>query len=270
LSTASAVAGELRRAADSAGEDIVVDDSLGTTGSIGWTTADKASTDLYGAHLDLTVDQMLDGVSQGTTTFSENISATGTTLTDWEGCGLNIIYNNVAAGGTQTFTIDGFEEQYESATINPAASSNYSTSITVYDSLGQSHVVTVYFRKSHETDTPTQTSVWEWHAYLSADDAASGVADSAQSGYLTFGNNGTLITGGNPISVSFDFSQNAQPAQNIDIVFGSGSGGGTQPSTYCLDNELPDTGRLPPRRSDERYRQPGRRNIRSLLERSDT
>jgi flagellar hook protein FlgE len=225
--TASAVAGELRLAADSAGEDIVVDDSLVTTGSIGWTTADKASTDLYGAHLDLTVDQMLDGVSQGTTTFSENISATGTTLTDWEGCGLNIIYNNVAAGGTQTFTIDGFEEQYESATINPAASSNYSTSITVYDSLGQSHVVTVYFRKSHETDTPTQTSVWEWHAYLSADDAASGVADSAQSGYLTFGNNGTLITGGNPISVSFDFSQNAQPAQNIDIVFGSGSGGGT-------------------------------------------
>lgn len=225
--TASAAGGELRLTADSAGVDIVVDDSQVTTGSIGWTTADKASTDLYGAHMDLTVDQMLDGVSQGTTAFGENISAVGTTLTDWEGCGLNIIYNNVAAGGTQTFTVNGFEEQYESATVNPSASSNYSTSITVYDSLGQSHVVTVYFRKSHETETPTQTSVWEWHAYLSADDAASGVEGSVQSGYLTFGNNGTLITGGNPISVSFDFSQNAQPAQVIDIVFGSGSGGGT-------------------------------------------
>ena len=225
--TASAVGGELRLTADSAGTDIVVDDLLVTTGSIGWTAADKASTDLYGAHLDLTVDQMLDGVSQGTTTFSENISVTGTTLTDWESSGLDLTYGNIVAGGTQTFTVDGFQEQYQSATANPAASSNYSTSISVYDSLGQSHVVTVYFRKSHETETPTQTSVWEWHAYLSADDAASGVAGSVQSGYLTFGNNGTLISGGNPINVSFDFSQNAQPAQNIDIVFGSGSGGGT-------------------------------------------
>ncbi|OPY73263.1 MAG: Flagellar hook protein FlgE [Syntrophorhabdus sp. PtaU1.Bin058] len=225
--TASAAGGELRLTADSAGVDIVVDDSQVTTGSIGWTTDDKASTDLYGAHMDLTVDQMLDGVSQGTTTFGENISATGTTLTDWEGCGLNITYNTVTAGGTQTFAVNGFEEQYESATVNPSASSNYSTSITVYDSLGQSHVVTVYFRKSHETETPTQTSVWEWHAYLSADDAASGVEGSVQSGYLTFGNNGTLISGGNPISVSFDFSQNAQPAQVIDIVFGADSGGGT-------------------------------------------
>ena len=40
---------------------------------------------------------------------------------------------------------------------DPSGTSNYSTSLTVYDYLGQSHVVTIYFKKIAE-------GIWEWHA----------------------------------------------------------------------------------------------------------
>ncbi|MBA4389366.1 MAG: hypothetical protein C0399_00285 [Syntrophus sp. (in: bacteria)] len=224
--TASDVGGELRLVADNVGEDIVVDDSAILTGSIGWTAADLANTDLYGADLTLTVDQMLGGVSQGTTTFNEHISVSAATLTDWEGSGLDITCGAIAAGGTQTFTVAGFSTDYVSATVNPANTSNYSTSVTAYDSLGQPHVVTVYFRKSYETTVPQQ-SIWEWMAHLDAADSATGSNQLAGYGSLTFNNNGALVSGGLAIPVDFDFSQGAQGDQAIDLVFGSGSGGGT-------------------------------------------
>jgi len=49
----------------------------------------------------------------------------------------------------------------------------------------------------------------------------------AQWGYLKFNSNGVLISGGDPDAINFNFSNGAQPNQKIDLVLGSGSGGGS-------------------------------------------
>ncbi len=154
--------------------------------------------------------------------------AAGASYTNFGGSGLNITTASGAAyaTGTQTLPVSGFSTAYASVTNNPSSTSDYSSSVTAYDSLGQPHVVTVYFRKSYETAAPQQ-SVWEWMAHLDGADASSGINTLAGSGTLVFNNNGSLVSGGTATTIPFDFSQGAQPGQAIDLVFGSGSGGGT-------------------------------------------
>ena len=226
--TASASGNQLRLTADAAGADIVVNDSAVSSGSIGWTTADKTNAGLLGATATVTVDRMLNGVSQGTSTFSGNISATAGATTNFAGSGLDVTTGAItnAVAQTQSFTIAGFSPTTQSSSITPSTTSDYSSSVTVYDSLGQGHVVNVYFRKSFTTTTP-QTSVWEWHAQLSASDSATGTDIDVAAGYLTFNDSGTLISGGDPIPINFNFSNGASPNQPIDLVFGPQSGGGT-------------------------------------------
>ncbi|HOW53347.1 MAG TPA: flagellar hook protein FlgE [Syntrophorhabdaceae bacterium] len=184
----------------------------------------------YNAATGVTITAALvnpDGSAAGAATYGPVAVAAGTTYTNLGGSGLDITTDAALTdGASRTITFSGFSSDYVSATVNPSTTSNYSSSITAYDSLGQPHVVTVYFRKAYETTTP-QTSVWEWMAHLDAADSATGVNDLAGWGTLTFNNNGALTTGGGATSVSFDFSQGANPAQAIDLVFGSGSGGGT-------------------------------------------
>jgi flagellar hook protein FlgE len=232
--TASLAGGKLVLTATANGTDMSIDDSAVTTGRVGWSAEDKTSTDLNGATMSLTVNQMLNDNSQGTTTYTNYIAAAGTSaatnfkdLTGQES-GLDITYSPITSTTpvSQTFAVSGFNPTTTSTLSNPSTTSNYSSSVTVYDSLGQPHVVNVYFRKSHETQTPTQTAVWEWHAQLNASDSSTQADIDVQAGYLTFNNSGTLISGGDPVEVTFNFSSGA-PNQKISLVFGSGSGGGT-------------------------------------------
>ena len=105
----------------------------------------------------------------------------------------------------------------------PAATSNFSTAMTVTDSLGKSHNLNVYF----ENTGPSQ---WNYHVVADGADLAGGVPGVAQevgSGQLQFGTDGSLtsITAGTPIAASF---VNATPNQAIALNFGSTtSTGGT-------------------------------------------
>ena len=166
-----------------------------------------------------------DGNLTGTKTTYTGTIAAGTTYTDWQSSGLDFTTASSLANGTQDFDISGFQYKYVSASQNPTSTSDYSSSITEYDSLGQSHVANIYFRKAYETST--DQSVWEWSAVLSANDSVTNEDTLVDWGTLTFNNNGSLISGGDPVSVSFNFSQGAVQDQNIELVFGSGSGGGT-------------------------------------------
>jgi flagellar hook-basal body protein len=167
------------------------------------------------------------GALTGTTSTYSAVVAAGTTYTNFANSGLDITTDAAMIDtASRTIAFQGFSTDYVSATRNPTTTSNYSSSVTAYDSLGQPHVVTVYFRKAYETTSP-QTSVWEWMAHLDAADSATGANDLAGWGTLVFNNNGALTSGGDANSVSFDFSQGANPGQAIDLVFGSGSGGGT-------------------------------------------
>ncbi len=105
---------------------------------------------------------------------------------------------------------------------DPNATSNFSSSITVYDSLGNGHVINIYFRKSAEAPTG---NTWEWFAVVNASDSASGSTEIQAQGTLDFDSNGALnlesaIT--YPLaSGGFDFNGGAAAGQVLDFDFGT-------------------------------------------------
>ena len=75
---------------------------------------------------------------------------------------------------------------------SPGTTSNYSTAMQIYDSLGSAHNVQVYF-----TNTGLQAGVptWTWNAVVDGSDVQGGTAGTPVlygSGSLTFDNNGQL------------------------------------------------------------------------------
>lgn len=229
---ASDSGGNLVLTAAAAGTDIVFDDTGLTTGNTGWTDADRASKTLYGSSMVLTVPEVVGGTVTPTTV-TGRISSQGP-FENWEGTGLDITTTGAytLAAGTQTFNVRGFtySDAEITTSITPATTSNYSSSITVYDSLGQAHSVTVYFRKDGVATDGTST--WQWNAVVSGSDWAYLPTETPEtyhlvgSGYLTFNANGVLTTGGTPQTLNFDFS-GAGADQNIDLIMGSASGGGS-------------------------------------------
>jgi flagellar hook protein FlgE len=131
---------------------------------------------------------------------------------------LNLAFGILASGDTTTFTLTGFDG---TSSVTQSNTTNYSSSETVYDSLGTAHTVTVNFRKA-SVDTASQTSTWDWNATVSGQDTVA----SGGSGTMTFNENGVLTSGGSPQAVTFDFA-GAQQNQVIDLVFGSASGEGS-------------------------------------------
>jgi flagellar hook protein FlgE len=105
---------------------------------------------------------------------------------------------------------------------NPALTSNFSTSTTIYDSLGNGHQVTTYFNR-------TNTNSWDWHAMVDGGEIVGGTAGTpyeGANGSLTFDTNGALDTDVQNAS-SWDFN-GATAAQTINFDFGTsitGDGG---------------------------------------------
>jgi flagellar hook protein FlgE len=99
--------------------------------------------------------------------------------------------------------------------------SNFSSSITVYDSLGNGHQVTMYF--SLVSQDPTTGSVWDYNVVVSGDDWEGGTTGDlyvGATGQLTFDNQGRLDEE-LPGSSSFNFSGGPEQAQNINFDFGT-------------------------------------------------
>ena len=105
---------------------------------------------------------------------------------------------------------------------DPGGTSNYSTTTTVYDSLGAAHDMTVYFRK-------TGAGAWDWHAMVDGAEITGGtpgVPTEGASGSMTFTTDGALATSTTAAS-SWDFV-GATPGQAIAFDFGTSiAAGGT-------------------------------------------
>ena len=105
---------------------------------------------------------------------------------------------------------------------DPANTSNYSTAMTVYDSLGQAHDVDVYFAK-------TSAGNFDWHAVAKGDDLnppQPGVNVELGTGTLNFTTDGALnsVTGN---TFTADFG-GATAGQVVTIDFGTSiAAGGT-------------------------------------------
>jgi flagellar hook protein FlgE len=72
--------------------------------------------------------------------------------------------------------------------LNPSTTSNFSTSVTAYDSLGSPHPVQLFFRM-------TATGAWDWHAMTDGKGLTGGVAGQLTEiagGTLTFNTSGAL------------------------------------------------------------------------------
>jgi len=118
---------------------------------------------------------------------------------------------------------------------SPVATSDFSTAISVYDSVGNPHNVEIYFRK-------TGNNTWDWHMAARPDDLDITTTDELvelASGEMTFTDQGALdslitteridYTSGamtalaadeQGASVIFNFSNGAQAGQSIDFDFG--------------------------------------------------
>lgn len=92
---------------------------------------------------------------------------------------INMVVNLDTAEKTKTWNIN-----------NPSGTSNFSTALTVYDPLGQSHQVQVYFTK-------TASQTWDWHAVIDGGDTQGGTPGTYVnygSGTLNFNASGKLTT----------------------------------------------------------------------------
>ena len=111
---------------------------------------------------------------------------------------------------------------------NPEETSHFSTSVTVYDTLGVSHDLNIFFNQ-------TATGAWEWHAVASGDEMAdptdptSTMTENVKvaGGTLTFNSDGALVADTqDPTQDNFGFYNASN--QTIAFDFGtSTSEGGT-------------------------------------------
>ena len=102
---------------------------------------------------------------------------------------------------------------------------NFQTTVTVYDSLGNQRPVTLCFRKTAET--PGVGNDWEWYGVIGENDSLSGNAEIGGQGTLSFDTNGALVSQSTTTS-DFSFAGGAAPNQGITFDFGSDTtSGGT-------------------------------------------
>lgn len=104
-------------------------------------------------------------------------------------------------------------------TTDPAGTSNFSTGATVYDSLGNDHLITVYFRKT------STANIWEWFALVNGTELTSGSTEVEAQGTITFNSSGAQ-TAFVQSTNDFDFL-NAAQNQAIAFDFGTTTTSGT-------------------------------------------
>lgn len=119
------------------------------------------------------------------------------------------------------FTLDSNGD----AVNDDPANYNFSTTVTVYDSQGGSHQVTLYFVK-------TGDNAWDVH-YVHDDPANPGQLIDAGTQSLTFDANGALIDDNSGTPISFNFGTAVTSPQ--DITFNYGTGTGETPAGTGLD-----------------------------------
>jgi flagellar hook protein FlgE len=135
---------------------------------------------------------------------------------------LQVNQTTIAAKATTKATIVGNLDASATppAAFDPASpntTSNFSTTVTVYDSLGKGHPINVYFRK-----TSTQGQ-WEYNATTDGGEVTGGVPGTPTllgGGTLNYNTNGALDsqTVTTPIVANF---ANAKPGQALSLNFGS-------------------------------------------------
>lgn len=125
---------------------------------------------------------------------------------------------------TITANLDSREAVKTFNATDPAGTSNYSTGMTIYDSLGQPHDVTVYFNKT--ADNQWSYNVLAKTSELTPATAPATLSPIVAAGTLTFSTDGRL-SASTQTTNSFNFVGAAQ-GQQVRMDFGTGLTGATQ------------------------------------------
>jgi len=98
--------------------------------------------------------------------------------------------------------------------LNPNSTSDFSNTVNVYDSLGNSHEITMYYHKN-------ASNSWDWHAMIDSAELTVGGTGPTEiaNGGVTFTTDGKLDTETNS-ATSWDFLDATQ-AQAINFDFGT-------------------------------------------------
>lgn len=124
----------------------------------------------------------------------------------------------------------GFDPQ------RPDQTSQYSNGLTVYDSAGNAHLVTLYFEKAGDGQ-------WTWHAMAKGEEVVGGEKGKlveCATGSLKFNTDGRLsesVVNKN----EFNFNKGALPNQKIEFNFGktiAEGGDGLQTTQYGTNSDL--------------------------------
>ena len=118
---------------------------------------------------------------------------------------------------------------------NPDKTSHFATGVTVYDTNGAAHAVTVYFNKVDGHN-------WEWRAMAKGEDLTDGKKGEMvqqAAGKLTFNDQGKLAEQTTDSS-SFNFGKGSKADQKVDFSFGKSikdGGDGLQITQYGANSE---------------------------------
>ncbi|MEK7773026.1 MAG: flagellar hook protein FlgE [Deltaproteobacteria bacterium] len=161
----------------------------------------------------------------GKYTITNDTGNTGTLVLDWSNAlstsgtllGFNAVSSGSLAAGASTASNNAGGEF---SLANAGDTSNFSTPVTVYDSLGNAHVVTMYFRKS---SLGASGNDWEWYAVVSDSDSTSGSTEVQAEGSMSFTSSGAL-SGESAVTYplgGFNFTGGAGQSQLISFDFGT-------------------------------------------------
>jgi flagellar hook protein FlgE len=113
----------------------------------------------------------------------------------------------VPAKATTTISVDA---NLDSAAAGGAASGNFSTPVTVVDSQGGTHTVTLSF-------TNTGVNAWSYTATIPAADLKTGGTTTLASGNLTFDGNGQLLTPAAGAPIALNIANLADGANDMTV-----------------------------------------------------
>lgn len=108
---------------------------------------------------------------------------------------------------------------------DPNGSAHFQTGVTVYDSLGTAHPVSLYF-----TQQAAGSDTWTWTATVPPSDTSTAPATPGDpvvvmgQGNLEFDSNGEMTTPASAPSVSFAWAGAATSPQSVDLDFGPVAG----------------------------------------------
>lgn len=173
-------------------------------------------------------------INLSTATAPPNPTGSGATV----GTGVQINMNLSALSGMDA-TTGAFTPKVFSL-ADPSGTSDFSTPVTLYDSLGVGHTSVVYFNRTSAAGVGGATSSdWQWHATVGGAEIVGGTAGTPSepaSGTLSFDTSGAL-TAQTTTGSSFSFTGGAAAGQSIGFDFTGATQVGTGASSTNSINQ---------------------------------